>query len=404
MGLVFDHTECLLLPSVAATLSIGMFLNTDCELLKKLKNETHISISQKITESGVNYVFSGRFADLTVANTIIVNFIEDLRIQINKVQTSLLFQTQLIKEETETENMTRAKNLTSTEGSGIENAENAQIENNEYTQIEISCSNPGKKKIYNASPWKKRKSRFTRKENNKCRKKRKMLDDIQTENTENIQMENTENIQIEYRYSDPGKTKIQHGKTRESLDLPKKKKKKLCRKTRNLLERFQIKNTENIQIENTEENLQIENTENLPKENTENLQIENTENLQIENTENLQIENTEKNLQKEKNITWKTWRKKQLGIILQSSKRVLIKQPLNDTRKTLKVVKIQPPNDAQKTLEVLMIQPSNDTQKTLVMLMIQPPNDTQKTVEVLMIQPPNDTEKNSCGVNDTATQ
>ncbi|CAC5387847.1 unnamed protein product [Mytilus coruscus] len=217
--------------------------------------------------------------------------------------------------------MTRAKNLTSTEGTGIENAENAQIENNEYTQIEISCSNPGKKKIYNASPWKKRKSRFTRKENNKCRKKRKMLDDIQTENTENIQMENTENIQIEYRYSDPGKTKIQHGKTRESLDLPKKKKKKLCRKTRNLLERFQIKNTENIQIENTEENLQIENTENLPKENTENLQIENTENLQIENTENLQIENTEKNLQKEKNITWKTWRKKQLGIILRKEKK-----------------------------------------------------------------------------------
>ncbi|CAG2221714.1 unnamed protein product [Mytilus edulis] len=75
----------------------------------------------------------------------------------------LVFQTQLIKEEpAEPENITRAelvkygtKNRTSTEETGIENTENVQIENNELDQVEISFPNPGKKKIYKASPWKK---------------------------------------------------------------------------------------------------------------------------------------------------------------------------------------------------------------------------------------------------------
>ncbi|CAG2202012.1 unnamed protein product [Mytilus edulis] len=187
MGLVFDYTECLLLPGVATTLSLGKFLDTESELFKKLVNESNVSIFQKNTESGSNYVFSGRFADLTVANTIIVNFIDDLRTKINEVHTSLLFDsniskigsvinnpgsthTQLIKEESETENMTRVTIHPLEENVHSENMESVQIETMESVQIEntenVQIENQGSKKRET-----KNELRITQQEHDKCRKK-----------------------------------------------------------------------------------------------------------------------------------------------------------------------------------------------------------------------------------------
>ncbi|VDI57754.1 Hypothetical predicted protein [Mytilus galloprovincialis] len=146
----------------------------------------------------------------------------------------------------------------------IETMESVQIENTENVQIE----NQGSKKRET-----KNELRITQQEHDKCRKKRKMTDDVQTENTENIKRENTENIQRE--------------------------------------------NTENIQRENTD-NIQRENTDNIQIENTENIQRENTDNIQIENTDNIQVEVVEdsKKIRRKKNNLWTKWRKKQLKIIL----------------------------------------------------------------------------------------
>ncbi|CAG2205128.1 unnamed protein product [Mytilus edulis] len=323
MGLVFDHTECLLLPSVAATLTCGKFLDKNSELFKKLVNKTNVSISPK---KG-NYVFSGMFADLTDANTIIVNFIEDLRTKLNEVHTSLLFDSRIgsvrnnlggthtqlvIKEELETENMTRAEIQTltekHTENTGnvqIGNTENFQIGNTKNNQIENTenvCTDNTENVQLESN-----KSRFTRKENNKCRKKRKISDDTLTEKMEDILIENTEIILKENDLSINQSNKKRGRKNQQGNNK--------CRKKRKLVDDNQ---TENIKKENSE-NVQTENTENIRKDNSENIQKENRENTPKNGTVNIQKEKNCSNqgkheYGKEKNRTLKKWRRKQFRI------------------------------------------------------------------------------------------
>ncbi|CAG2248395.1 KRAB [Mytilus edulis] len=82
MGVVFDHTKSLLLPSVSATLSTFL-CNPNCKLTEKLKYETRVRISQKKTDNGDNFEFSGSFVDIIRANEIIHTFIQQLNKNIN---------------------------------------------------------------------------------------------------------------------------------------------------------------------------------------------------------------------------------------------------------------------------------------------------------------------------------
>ncbi|CAC5369223.1 unnamed protein product [Mytilus coruscus] len=82
MGVVFDHTNSLLLPSVSAALSTFL-CNPNCELTEKLRSETRVRISQKKTDNGDNYEFSGSFVDIIRANEIIHTFIQQLNKNIN---------------------------------------------------------------------------------------------------------------------------------------------------------------------------------------------------------------------------------------------------------------------------------------------------------------------------------
>ncbi|CAC5363850.1 GZF1 [Mytilus coruscus] len=82
MCLVFDQTDTLLLPSFSTALN-SFLCNPECELFEKLKSETRVRISQKNTESGVNYLFSGRFVDIIRANEIIHTFTQQLSVNIN---------------------------------------------------------------------------------------------------------------------------------------------------------------------------------------------------------------------------------------------------------------------------------------------------------------------------------
>ncbi|CAG2240838.1 Zinc finger and BTB domain-containing protein 49 [Mytilus edulis] len=74
---VFGHTETLLLTSYSAALKTFL-CNPECVLFEKLKLETRVRISPKNTDTGVDYVCSGRFEDIIRANQIIHSFTQQL--------------------------------------------------------------------------------------------------------------------------------------------------------------------------------------------------------------------------------------------------------------------------------------------------------------------------------------